>query len=137
MSKDIISIEKVLNSRCSSDFVDSIKKRHWGTFIDIIPEKRMINHIIRSCRIPRFSNGNLFYRFKDGYLFLGYDKINDPELERMLHIESGMQQQAIHLACTAFGIGTCIKNQGINGTEYNGKIITAKHLIRKMKELQL
>jgi len=131
MSKDIISIEKVLNSRCSSDFIGS-KKSHWGTFIDINPQKKIINRIIRSCRIPRFSNGNLFYKFKEGYIFLGYENTNDPQLKRMLHIESGMQQQAIHLACTAFGIGTCIRNQGINGTEYNGKIITAKHQIRKM-----
>jgi len=94
-----------------------------------------INRIINSCRIPRFSNGNLFYTYKNGYIFLGYKKPKDPELERILQIESGMQQQAIHLACTAIGLGTCIRNQGINGTKYNDKIITVKHQLGKMAQL--
>ncbi|MFX0139724.1 MAG: hypothetical protein ACFFDN_39155, partial [Candidatus Hodarchaeota archaeon] len=97
MTTDIVSIEKVLNSRCSSGFV-SVKKSHWGTFIDSIPEKNIINRIIRSCRIPRFSNGSLFYTFKDGNIMLGYEKTKKIELLKTLQIESGMQQQAIHLA---------------------------------------
>ncbi|MDH5634998.1 MAG: hypothetical protein OEY30_04125, partial [Candidatus Bathyarchaeota archaeon] len=37
-----------------------------------------------------------------------------------------MQQEAVYLACTALGLGTCIHNQGINGTENGEKIATAK-----------
>ena len=52
----------------------------------------------------------------------------------MLHIESGMQQEAVYLACTAQGVGTCIHNQGINGTQYGEKIATATHLIMEMTD---
>jgi hypothetical protein len=47
----------------------------------------------------------------------------------MLHIESGMQQEAVYLACTALGVGTCIQNLGINGTQRENKIATTRHLI--------
>jgi hypothetical protein len=40
-----------------------------------------------------------------------------------------MQQEAVYLACTALGPGTCISNLGVNGTEYGDKIATAKHII--------
>lgn len=40
-----------------------------------------------------------------------------------------MLQEAVYLACTALGLGSCIHNLGINGTEYENKIMTTKHLI--------
>jgi hypothetical protein len=43
-----------------------------------------------------------------------------------------MQQEAVYLACTAMGMGTCINNQGINGTEYGEKTATATHIIMEM-----
>ena len=52
----------------------------------------------------------------------------------MLHIENGMQQEAVYLACQAQGVGTCIDNQGINGTEYGEKIATASHLIMEIAD---
>jgi hypothetical protein len=134
MTRDIVSIEKVLNSRCSGGFDFGTKKSHWGTFIDQRPPKKIINRILRCCNIPRFSNGKLLHCFKDEYLFLGFEKSNDPYMERVLHIESGMQQEAVYLACAAHGIGTCIHNQGINGTEYGEKIATARHLIMEMAD---
>jgi len=133
MTRDIASIEKVLNSRCSSGFKTGPEKNgHWGTFINHPPQKKVINRLLLCCNIPRFSNGKLLHWFKNGYLFLGFETPKDPHTERMLHIESGMQQEAVHLACTAQGIGTCIRNQGINGTRYGEKIATARHLIMEM-----
>jgi len=133
MKDNIISVEKVLNSRCSSNYtVDSERNpwgSHWGTFIDRKPSKEIINRIIRCCNVPNFSNGKLLHWSKDGDLFLGFEKPNNPYTERLLHVESGMQQQAVYLACAAQGVGTCIHNQGINGTEYGEKIATAKHQI--------
>jgi len=134
MTKDIVSIEKVLNSRCSSGFDFENKNSHWGTFINRSPSKKILNCILRCCNVPRFSGGKLLHWFKDEYLFLGFEKSNDSYTERLLHIESGMQHEAVHLACAAQGVGTCIKNQGINGTEYGEKIATARHLIMEMAD---
>lgn len=129
--KEIVSIEKVLNSRCSSDFDGNPKQNHWGVFIkDRHPPQRIIERVLRCCKkTPQFSNGKLSLWFEDEYLFLGFEKTNDPFKTRLLHIESGMQQEAVYLACTALGLGTCIHNLGINGTEYTDKIATARHLI--------
>jgi len=134
MTRDIVSIEKVLNSRCSSQFDVGSRKSHWGTFTDRCPPNNVIKRVVRCCNIPRFSSGKLVHWFKNGYLFLGFEKPSDPYTERVLHIESGMQQEAVYLACTAQGVGTCIHNQGINGTEYEEKIATARHLIMEMTD---
>ena len=126
----IISVEKVLNSRCSCDFGDNPKKDHWGIFIkEKYPSQRVLELILRCCNVPQFCDGKLLLWFENEYLFLGFEKTNDPFKTRLLHIESGMQQEAVYLACTALGLGTCIHNLGINGTEYRDKIATARHLI--------
>lgn len=134
MSRDIVSIEKVLNSRCSSGSESDTRKSHWGTFINSHPSKKVIDSILRCCNIPRFSNGKLLHWFKNGYLFLGFEKTNDPYTERVVHIENGMQHEAVYLACTAQGVGTCIHNQGIDGTEYGEKMATARHLIMEIAD---
>lgn len=129
--KEIISIEKVLNSRCSCDFDGNPKQNHWGIFIkDKHPSRRIIERVLRCCKkIPQFSDGKLLPWFENEHLFLGFEKTNDPFKTLLLHIESGMQQEAVYLACTALGLGTCIRNLGINGTEYTDKMATARHLI--------
>ena len=128
--KEIISVEEVLNSRCSCDFDGDPKKDHWGAFIkDKYPSRRIIKRMLRCCKVPQFSDGKLLLWFENEYLFLGFEKTNDPFKTRLLHIESGMQQEAVYLACTALGLGTCIHNLGINGTEHEDRIATARHLI--------
>jgi hypothetical protein len=134
MTRDTVSVETVLNSRCSSGFDFEAKKSHWGTFINRPPPKKIVGRVLRCCNTPRFSEGKHLHWFKNGYLFLGFEKPNDPYTERVLHIESGMQHEAVYLACTAQGVGTCIHNQGINGTEYGTKIATARHLIKEMAD---
>jgi len=133
--KNIVSVEKVLNSRCSSDFDGNPKENHWGAFIKgKHPSHEIIERILRCCRVPQYSDKKLQLWFEDKYLFLGFEKTNDPFETRLLHIESGMQQEAVYLACTALGLGTCIHNLGINGTEYRNKIATASHLILESAE---
>jgi len=129
--REIISVEKVLNSRCSCDFDGNPKKDHWGVFIkDRHSSQRILERVLRCCKkTPQFSKGKLTLWFEDKYLFLGLEKTNDPIKTRLLHIGSGMQQEAVYLACTALGLGTCIHNLGINGTVYKNKIATARHLI--------
>jgi len=124
----------VLNSRCSSQFDVGPQRSHWGTFTHRSLEQKIIDRIIRCCNIPRFSSENLLHWFSNEYLFLGFEKPDNPYIERVLNIESGMQQQAVYLACTAEGVGTCIHNQGIDGTEYRERIATARHLIMEITD---
>lgn len=125
------SVEQVLNSRCSCDFDGDPKRNHWGVFVkDKRPSRRVIEHVLQCCkRTPKFSRGKLSFWFGDNCLFLGFEKTNDPFEARLFHIESGMQHEAVYLACTTLGVGTCIRNLGINGTTYGNKIATARHLI--------
>jgi hypothetical protein len=132
MTNNLVSIEKVLNSRCSSD--SGPTKSHFGTFTDKRPPETVIDHIINCLDIPRFSDGRLLHWFENGYLFLGFENSKDPNTQNLLHIESGMQHEAVYLACAAEGVGTCIHNQGINGTQYEGKMATARHLIMEMTD---
>jgi len=129
--KEIVSIEKVLNSRCSCDFDGDPKKNHWGTFIkDTHPPRKILEAVLRGCRrTPQFSNRKTLFWFEEKQLFLGFEKTDDPFDTRLLHIESGMQHEAVYLACTALGVGTCIRNLGINGTDYEHQIGTARHQI--------
>jgi hypothetical protein len=130
MTSDLVSIERVLNSRCSSDF--GPRKVHFGTFTDKHPPDEVVDHVLHWCNIPRFSEGRLLHWFKNGYLFLGFENPKDPNIQRLLNIESGMQQEAVYLGCAAEGVGTCIDNQGINGTQYGKDTATAKHLIMEI-----
>jgi len=128
--QDIISVEKVLNSRCSCDFDGNSKNNHWGMFIkDKHPSQETIQQVLQYCRVPQFSGGKLSLWFEDEHLFLGFEKTNDPFNTRLLHVESGMQQEAVYLACTALGLGTCIHNLGVEGTAYKDRVATARHLI--------
>jgi len=124
-------IETVLNSRCSCDFDGDPKNDHWGLFVeDRAPSRKIKEHVLRCCRrTPQFSDGKLALWFEDKYLFLGFEETADPFKNRLLHIESGMQHEAVYLACTALGFGTCIHNLGVNGTKYGNKMATARHLI--------
>jgi len=132
-TKDPVSIEKVLNSRCSSEHAGP-RRSHFGTFTDKNPPEETINHIISYCSIPRFSSGKLLHWFKDRYLFLGFENPKDPNAQRLLHVESGMQHEAVYLGCAAEGIGTCIHNQGIDGTQYEEKTATARQLIMEIAD---
>jgi hypothetical protein len=134
MARDIVSIERVLNSRCSSDSSDAPRKSHWGTFLNRFPPQKTIDRVLSCCNIPRFSNERLELCFENGDLLLGFEKPKNLKAMRMLHIESGMQQEAVYLACVALGLGTCIHNQGINGTENEEKITTAKFTIMEIDD---
>jgi len=131
MTEEITSIETVLNSRCSSGFEVGINKRHWGILTSKIPEATKINKILSLLQIPRFSEGKLQNWFEGERLFLGFQADNDTVVNRILNIESGMQQQALNLYCTAFKLGLGTINQGIDGTPYGEKIAATSYIIRE------
>jgi hypothetical protein len=132
MSKDTVSIEKVLNSRCTCGFETGLRKRHWGTFVNTFLPRSRTDDLLHYCKVPQFSSGKLVQWFSDDRLFVGFEKATDPVTDRLLNIESGMQQQAVYLACAATGLGACILNQGINGTTYGERFATASYVIREM-----
>ena len=126
---EVTSIEKVLNSRCSSEF--DLEKRHFGNIVDEQPTEATMKYILGCLNTPRFSNGQLLHWIENGCLHLGFRDQSDLSTQRMLHVESGMQHQAVYLGCASTGVGTCILNQGVNGTLSVGVVSTAKHLIMK------
>jgi len=129
-----VSIEEVLNSRCSCDFDGDPKKNHWGIFEDRHPSDSILESVLRCVtKTPQYSKGKLVFWLKDKHLFLGFEKTEDSFDARLLHIESGMQSEAVYLSCTALDIGTCIRNLGINGTEYGDRMATARHVILENK----
>jgi hypothetical protein len=132
MIREKISVEKVLNSRCSCGSETGLKKRHWGTFIDTPSLSYRTNNILDFCKVPQFSAGKLVNWFDNECLFVGFERQNDPFVERILNIESGLQQEAVYLYCAANRLGVCIFNQGINGTIYDEKIATVKFVIKEM-----
>lgn len=132
MIKVVASIEKTLNSRCSSGVETGSEKRHWGTFSNTPLPDSKINDLFAYCYVPQMSGMRLLHWRLDERLYVGFEKTKDPYAERLLNVESGMQQQAIYLACAAIGLGVCILNQGINGTAYGEKLATASFLIREM-----
>ncbi|MGA3193094.1 MAG: hypothetical protein ABSD73_11395 [Candidatus Bathyarchaeia archaeon] len=127
MSGEVVSIEKALNSRCSSGF--GPRKSHFGTFVNKRPPETVIDQIINCLNIPRFSTGKLLHWLEDEYLFLGFENPKNPSAERVLHVESGMQHEAVYLACAAEAVGTCAHNLGTDGTSKEGKTTTTKHRI--------
>lgn len=118
------SVEKSLNSRCSSDCDNDPLRFHWGMYDsnrEILPEH--LGVISQSLQVPRFSNHELITDLNENPILLSLSSNGSDETINWAHIESGMQQQAVHLACSAMGIGTCIKNLGINGAPTpSGKI---------------
>jgi hypothetical protein len=132
MAKDVVSIEKVLNSRCSSD--SGPIKGHFGTFTGKHASDNVVDRILGCLETPRFSEGKLLHWFENGYLFLGFEDPKDQDTQRLLHVESGMQHQAVYLACAAEGMGTCIHNQGINGMQKGEKTSTARHPIMEITD---
>ena len=78
MIDGLVSVERVLNSRCSSDFAGVSRRRHWGTFKGNEPSEEAIKRVIRYCEVPQFSRGKLELWQQDRLLFLGFEKQGDP-----------------------------------------------------------
>ncbi len=110
------SVEKVLNSRCTSD--DSGLKRvsHWGVYDSSLKlADDDIRRIVSLAEIRRLTTLDLALRPADGiWLFISDPRATGADKERLM-IESGMHQQAVSLACAALGAGTTVLNMGPDG----------------------
>jgi hypothetical protein len=113
---EYVSVEKALNSRCSSDYDDDPSIFHWGMFDKSkFLSEGDIQRVISLSQIRRFTSGALGIRAEKNTLFF----VTDPqaagiEKDRLM-VESGMHQQAVSLVCAALGIGSVILNLGPDG----------------------
>jgi hypothetical protein len=112
-----ISVELALNSRCSSDYDGNPRKFHWGMFEE---SKRLsensIRRIVELVKIPRFTQRNLRIKSEENVLFFIIDDLPKGLEKDWALVESGMQQQAMELVCSALGVGISLKSLGKDGT---------------------
>ena len=113
-----ISVETALNSRCTSDYDENPKKFHWGMFDR---KKKLsqdqIKSIIDAAQIPRFTDRRVEIQVEDNLLTFIVDNQATGILKDWVMIESGMQQQAVGLVCSALGAGMLFKGIGDDGKE--------------------
>jgi hypothetical protein len=119
-----VSVEKALNSRCTSDYDGDSSKFHWGKFDRW---KKLTNaqmdEVISLARVPRFTKGILETRRENNVLTFINGKTEPGVPQNWAMVEIGMQQQAVCLVCAALGVGMVFSNLGKDGkwvseTEY-------------------
>ncbi len=124
-----ISLEKALNSRCTSDEDGNPRKFHWGMFD---PLKRItpdqVAEVARLAKVPRFTDGVLSVRVKGNVLTVVVAPKTSSSLDGAM-VEGGMMQQAICLVCSALGIGNVFENMGVSGTKINDREIGTVELV--------
>jgi hypothetical protein len=129
------SVETSLNSRCCSDYDGDPELFHWGMFD---PAKRLsqdtVRTVMQSAQICRFTNHRLEITTDENILTFIADNTLTGIQRNWVMIESGMQQQAVSLACAALGIGVVYNRMGENGTLLSEHdLATARLMIDAMK----
>jgi hypothetical protein len=111
-----ISVEMALNSRCSSDYDGNPRKFHWGVFdrTKKLSEKQ-IREIIDLAKIPGLTGEKIEIRSDYNTLTFLIDIHATDIQKKWMMVESGMQQQAVGLICSALGVGMVMKNLGKDG----------------------
>jgi hypothetical protein len=131
-----VSVEMALNSRCSSDYDNNPKIFHWGMFDR---NKRLsdkqIQKIIHLINIPRFTDRQLNIYYEKNNLSFTVEKTNDNLTEaHWMMVESGMQQQALGLICSAMGVGMVLNGISKDGVaSSNNEMITVKAHLDALK----
>jgi hypothetical protein len=112
-----VSIEKALNSRCTSDYDGNPKKFHWGMF-DATKKLKddQIKKIISFAEIPRFTDRKIEIQADRNILTFLIENRPAGILKDWLMVEGGMRQQAVGLVCAALGVGIQFSNLGKDGT---------------------
>lgn len=130
-----ISLETALNSRCTSDTDGDPKVFHWGMF-DLSKKLRSedVRQIVESARLPHIIGKGVDILVSGNELtFRVEEKPRGIERDRLM-VESGMQQQAVCLACAALGAGMVFHGMGPDGTQTSdGHIATVRMDIDAMQ----
>jgi hypothetical protein len=105
-----VSVEMALNSRCSSDYDGNPRKFHWGMFEETKTlSVEQIGKIIELATIPRFTHVEIRIISDGNSLFFLIDDLPTGKEKDWVMVECGMQQQAVGLICSAFGVGMAIR----------------------------
>ena len=115
---EAISVEKALNSRCTSDYDENPKKFHWGMFdrnkkLSLEQTKRILD----LSKIPRFTAQKVEIQTKQNLLTFIVDKHASGIQRDWMMVESGILQQAVGLVCAALGVGMVFSNAGKDGRD--------------------
>jgi hypothetical protein len=119
-----ISVEKALNSRCTSDYDRDQGKFHWGKFDRWKALTNIqVDEVISLARLPRSTEGVLEVRRENNVLTFVCGKTKPGVPQSWAMVEIGMQQQAVCLVCASLGVGMVFSNLGKDGkwvseTEY-------------------
>lgn len=130
-----ISLETALNSRCTSDKDGDSKVFHWGMF-DLFKKLRQedVRHIVESARLPNMTGKGADILVSGSELTFRVEGAPKGFNRDRLMVESGMQQQAVCLACAALGAGMVFHGMGTEGTQTNdGYIATVRMEIDAMQ----
>jgi hypothetical protein len=130
-----VSVEMALNSRCSSDYDGNPRKFHWGMFVETKTlSAEYLGMIIDLAIIPRFTQTKISVESEDNILFFLIEDIPSGKERDWAMVESGMQQQAVGLVCSALGIGISLKGLGKDGIYVSeGEYVSVKARIDAMK----
>lgn len=111
-----ISVETALNSRCTSDFDGDQGNFHWGLFDETKKlSEEQIKEILNLINIPRFTKERVEIRLAKNTFNFVIDGQKIGLIREHMMIESGMQQQALCLICSALGIGMVFENSTKDG----------------------
>jgi len=120
------SVERALNSRCSSDYDGNPTISHWGMFDKAYRlSDDQVRKIVGLAKVCRFTSHTMEVRAEGNNLTLVAEKIPTGIQRDWLMIENGMQQQAIALVCAALGVGTVFQRQKSEDIEESpGRLVT-------------
>lgn len=125
-----VSVELALNSRCTSDHDGDPHIFHWGMFDkESSLSSKQIRDIAVLADSIRLTDNPTGIVAHDHMLTFTIDATASGTRKDQLMVESGMQQQAVCLACAVYGIGMVFRNMGIDGKKIDEK----KHATIKIK----
>jgi hypothetical protein len=130
-----VSVELALNSRCSSDYDGDPDVFHWGMF-DVAAQLSgdRISRIARLAGRCWLSQAGAGIEADNNVLTTFVDKTVGGNGRELCMIASGMQQQAVSLACAALGVGMMFNALGADGSEISsGKLATVQMRLDSMK----
>ncbi len=130
-----VSVELALNSRCTSDHDGDPEIFHWGMFDNgariSSDQIRRIANLAEPCRMAD-STAKISVH-EETLTFLAASRTSQPARDVSM-IESGMQQQAVCLACAALGVAMVFESLGPDGTDVSPQeFITTRMRLGAMK----
>ncbi|MBZ5688633.1 MAG: hypothetical protein LAP86_26760 [Acidobacteriia bacterium] len=130
-----VSVERALNSRCSSDYDNDPEIFHWGMFdTSARLSSNQVDRIVRLAERCRLSERGTRVETDQEALTFSADAAELEHAREARMIESGMQQQAVCLVCAALGAALVFDSQGPDGTYLsNQHFVATKMRLGAMK----